>query len=83
MKARAMVTCFEPKPLNMGGDAVVRASMLGAALLPAPLAAGAVPSPDTVKDVGLSKLPNSNNCRVLWEVAIFGNLGSVLLFLCD
>ena len=82
MKARAMVTCFEPKPLNMDGNAVVRASMLGAALLPAPLAAGAVPSPDTVKDVELSKLPNSSCCRVLWEVASFGNLESPLSLLC-
>ena len=80
IKARAMITCFEPKPLHIdseSGATLLRASMFGAALLPAPLQGAALPDPGMVKDVGLSKLPMSEKCRVLWEV---GNHGQPKLF---
>lgn len=43
VKHRPMVTCFEPKqlqPSSEGGGMLIRASMFGAALLPAPLSKG-------------------------------------------
>lgn len=71
VKHRPMVTCFEPKqlqPSSEGGGMLIRASMFGAALLPAPLQGSALPEPDSIKDVGFSKLPKSDRCQVLWEV---------------
>eukprot|EP00435_Cladocopium_sp_Y103_P044350 s3758_g12.t1 len=67
VKHRTMVTCFEPKQLQSSseGGTLIRASMFGAAILPAPLQGSALPEPDSVKDVGFSKLPKSEHCQAV------------------
>lgn len=70
VKSRPLVSCFEPRPLAdslLAAGQVVRASMFGARyLVPAP-PAGQQPDPNLVAKFGLGKLPNSDQCAVLWE----------------
>lgn len=53
MTTKPKVNCFEPRPLANDVDLKdVRASMFGAAF----------------KDMGYDKLPDSDLCKILWEV---------------
>ena len=70
VKSRPLVSCFEPRPLAdslLAAGQVVRASMFGARyLVPVP-PAGQQPDPNLVAKFGLGKLPNSDQCAILWE----------------
>ena len=70
VKPRAMISCFHPRRVEGRPDSAVRASMFGALFLPPDLAAGTVPSPQMISDVGFSKLPASQHCRIVWEVPV-------------
>ncbi len=70
VKPRAMISCFLPRRVEDRPDSAVRASMFGALFLPPDLAAGTVPSPQMISDVGFSKLPASQHCRIVWEVPV-------------
>ena len=60
VKPRALVNCFEPKQLPANSGQSLRASMFGAYFI-------AEPQKQDVTKTGLSKLPDSDNCRTLWE----------------
>lgn len=71
VKCRPLINCFEPKQLTgaqLSGDSDLRASMFGAAMLvPNQSSSGDAPDPESAAKLGLSKIPKSSACQILWE----------------
>ena len=64
LKCRPMVSCFEPKTVSSAANQALRASMFGAFLVLPP---SQQQDPNATNKFGLGKLPDSDNCKVVWE----------------
>lgn len=76
VKCRPLINCFEPKQLTgaqLSADSELRASMFGAAMLvPNQSSSGDAPDPESAAKLGLSKIPKSDACQILWEAQTAG-----------